>query len=194
MSAKYQITWDDEYSIGISIIDGQHSKLIEKIRYLLNAIIQGKGEAEIGTILKFLSSYISGHFATEEKFMLESGYQGYKIHKRQHEEFKKKFNEEIKNEYISFGPSKKLAIKIEKELWAWYKTHIINTDMLFGKFLIEKKLPPRENTINSLIKNLGIHYDNLIMLTADNDRKNSIKQMRTYLDKIENEINENPDF
>jgi hemerythrin-like metal-binding protein len=62
------IVWSDELSVNIEEIDKQHKKLIDVINVLFNAMIEGKTQNIIDTIIDDLIDYAKYHFSTEEKY------------------------------------------------------------------------------------------------------------------------------
>ena len=81
------IKWDDKYSVGISMIDEEHKKLIG----ILNKAIFVKGQndnpEEIREVLREMTSYAHTHFATEENYMKKFNYTEYQAHKKEHRDF-----------------------------------------------------------------------------------------------------------
>jgi len=85
------IEWSDEFATGISVIDGQHKRIIHYINQLTDA--QNLEEPKlIDEVLVNLIDYTLSHFAFEESLMNEAGYDGFAIHKQTHDAFRKKIN------------------------------------------------------------------------------------------------------
>lgn len=110
------IDWNNSYSVGVKIIDGQHQKLFSLINDFYDATTgtSRKNLAPVDSVLLDLLSYVGFHFKTEEKYFEEFGYEKTQEHKNQHEFYenkiknlnekyqKKKKEEEISEEIISF--------------------------------------------------------------------------------------------
>ena len=78
------LRWKDHYSVGIEGIDHEHKDLIELINRLhdqLSASEPLAASAFFGDLVKD----ISAHFALEERFMRERGYDQLPQHKEDHE-------------------------------------------------------------------------------------------------------------
>ncbi|MCP4726614.1 MAG: hemerythrin family protein [bacterium] len=135
---KYIYEWDDKFSIGIPWIDSQHKKLLDQINILLDSIVKEKKLAECGKIMKFLQNYTMAHFGTEENFMIKHEYPGYKSHKNEHTKFISLI-EDLTDEYLEKGATQDFIKKVAKNLWAWYKNHILKSDHAFGEFLKSRK-------------------------------------------------------
>ena len=91
------IEWDDKYSVGISIIDEQHKKLINIINKAVTVIINkatdiahSNDPEEILEVLNEMTEYAKEHFATEEAYMLEFHYLEHTLHKEEHFNFSNK--------------------------------------------------------------------------------------------------------
>ena len=105
------IKWDPKYKIGIPAIDEQHETLV---RRCLN--------------------YAATHFQDEEKLMLASNFDGYKKHKKIHDDF----TEKCKDIYAGIDrlPASE-AIKFAHFLYDWIHTHIAYEDRLYLPALLE---------------------------------------------------------
>ena len=134
---KYIIPWDKSLNTGIHWIDEQHRQLLKHLEDMLNAIINKKCQEKVKSLITFLSNYVRTHFKTERSCMIRNNYPNFLIHELQHREFFEKLKE-IEKQYALHGSSRELAMKIEKELWEWYKTHICKYDKNFSEFLQQK--------------------------------------------------------
>ena len=119
------IKWNDKYNVGISKIDEEHKKLIGIINKAVVASRHKDNSGEILGILREINDFAQTHFATEETYMLESGYPDYEQHKKEHQDFV--------IETIAFlddvGKSNsKLAHEILAHLKVWLVSHIQGTD------------------------------------------------------------------
>ncbi len=106
------IEWEDKFSVGISIIDDEHKKLIG----ILNMVIFVKGHndnpEEIREVLREITNYALTHFATEETYMKKYNFPEYQDHKEEHRGFSVeiisyldkmiKGNSQIANEIIEY--------------------------------------------------------------------------------------------
>ena len=80
------IKWEDKYSVGISMIDEEHKKIIDIIN---NATYtqQHNRQEDISGILTEMTVYALEHFETEENYMINFKYNDYKSHKDEHINF-----------------------------------------------------------------------------------------------------------
>ncbi|MFC1477544.1 bacteriohemerythrin [candidate division KSB1 bacterium] len=184
MERFYKIQWDESQSTGVPLIDNQHKRLLIRINGLLEAIVQGKSRLEIGTTITFLQNYVEGHFSTEEKMMKQTEYPGEELHKKQHREFRANL-EAVKKEFRVHGASDKLALKIERGLIDWYKSHVLTVDKALGSFLKEKHMTVTESLISVMVDEMYDQLDSFMMPGTEEEKMTKLFDIRTTLDKIE---------
>jgi hemerythrin len=129
--------WNENLSVHVAEIDGQHRKLIEMINDLHHAMQQGKGRAAMGRIIYGLMDYAATHFATEEKYFDQFGYPDAAVHKKEHSDFTKKAVDfRDKFERGDAGSS----IELMNFLFDWLQNHIKRVDKKYGPFFNENGL------------------------------------------------------
>ncbi len=127
--------WSEVYSVGIGVIDMQHKNLVKIINDLHQAMIAGRGKAELGKIISSLVSYTKAHFKTEETFMESHLYPEYAGHKTQHEQLTKTVIEfQGRFEKNEVG----LTVEVMDFLKNWLSKHILGTDKKYVPFLNSK--------------------------------------------------------
>jgi len=129
------MSWKDEYSVKVSIIDQQHKKLIDLLNALYDGLRAQKAKDIVGRILGDLVSYTEVHFATEERLMKTHGYTGYLQHKVEHDsltkkvvDFQKEFNE---------GKTS-IPVELMQFLRDWLSNHILGSDKRYSSFFQSK--------------------------------------------------------
>ena len=80
-----RLEWKPEYSVGIDAVDHEHQELIDLVNRIHDVIEEGRPADEVEAAFGDLFRAISSHFALEEKFMRERGYDQYREHKSEHE-------------------------------------------------------------------------------------------------------------
>jgi len=119
------LEWNDKYSVGISMIDEEHKKLIA----ILNKVIYAKGHdgnpEELREVLRELTNYALTHFKTEETYMIEFNYPEYQYHKEEHHNFSKTTISYCNR--VSEGDYQIANVIIEYLKW-WLVNHIQVTD------------------------------------------------------------------
>lgn len=125
------IHWNDEYLLGISLIDEQHKKLFsiveEGFDLLKNDFYIDKYDRII-KLIEELRDYTIFHFRSEEEYMRSINYKKYFSHIIEHQEFINKVNnldlskiDKNQDEYIK---------SILNFALQWIIDHILKTDKL----------------------------------------------------------------
>lgn len=117
--------WENRYSVGIGAVDHEHKELIELVNRLYDkATSQGSKDA----VLDFfgdLFKAISAHFALEERFMGERGYDHLVQHKNDHE----RLLDEIRDIMEDFDASDRFDESVlAQRLDAWFSRHFETHD------------------------------------------------------------------
>ncbi len=89
------IYWNDEYKLGIELIDEQHKKLFQiagEIYDLLKNKLYIDKYNRVVSLLSELRDYAIFHFQTEEAYQQQIGYRKFLSHKVEHDDFVKKIN------------------------------------------------------------------------------------------------------
>ncbi len=81
------IEWKDKYSVGISVIDKEHKKLVGILNKAILAKEHDVNTEEIKEVLREMTDYTFTHFTTEEAYMIAFNYPEYQDHKEEHREF-----------------------------------------------------------------------------------------------------------
>jgi hemerythrin len=126
--------WTPDLSVGVDEIDKQHKELFKRINGLIVASSEGKGKQEIGSVVKFLESYVVFHFSAEEKYMAQQGYPGLAAHKQIHVRFLKDFSA-LKEEFQAKGASTPVLLRMHSWLGEWLRDHIGKMDKAVGMFV-----------------------------------------------------------
>lgn len=76
--------WKDEYLTFNEMIDEQHQRLFEFLNAIYDMMRSGRGSEAIASALTELTEYSRFHFATEEKLMSETEFNGLEGHAAEH--------------------------------------------------------------------------------------------------------------
>lgn len=117
------IVWTPDMNTGIDVIDKQHSRIVDYINELEEAIAQHDDPA-IGHVLEACVDYTLSHFAFEESLQEEAGYKYCKPHKKVHEMFASRIDE-YKARYLL---GEDIAPELHTLLQRWLVTHIKQDD------------------------------------------------------------------
>lgn len=119
------IEWKDHYSVGIEAVDHEHRELIELINRVHEELLAGDGEAAVTAFLGEIFKGISAHFALEERFMREHGYDQLREHKGAHEALL----DEIRDIMDGYeADPRESSRRLSDELDAWFTEHFRTHD------------------------------------------------------------------
>lgn len=124
----------EEYMTGIEIIDKEHQilfEIIDRANHMVKSWKAGDDYDMIMQILKELQEYTATHFADEEEYMKNIGYEGYESQRRAHDAFITRLDE-INTDKIDENPKIYLESLIEF-LTGWLIHHILNADKKIPK-------------------------------------------------------------
>lgn len=127
------LTWTPDWSVGVHQLDEDHKKLVAMINELHQGMLEGRGDALVGTILQRLVSYTVEHFRHEEDYFAQTHYPGTAAHKREHDALKKTVMLEVQK--FCAGGSGGLSMETLAFLRDWLRTHIQDCDKAYAAHL-----------------------------------------------------------
>ena len=116
------IEWKDSFSVGVPAVDHEHRELIEMLARLQQELLSGAPAEEVEQALGELMRGISAHFALEEKFMRDKGYDQFAEHKADHE----KLLDELRDLMEGERPDSSEALS--QTLGDWFAVHFRTHD------------------------------------------------------------------
>lgn len=131
------IEWNTELSVGIKEIDDQHKDWLNIVNELHENINTGKSKETLRNTIDKLVKYSEDHFNTEERYMFRYQYPGYENHKKEHLDFTGKIIEFRDNFNLSTLIS---SLEVMDFLKKWLMHHILETDLKYSPFLLQKGL------------------------------------------------------
>ena len=119
------LNWEPRYSVGIEAVDHEHRELVDLINRLYDeARSRGSKVAVLG-FFGDLFKAISAHFALEERFMRERGYDQFVQHKNDHERLLDEIRDIMEDyETTDVFDEALLAQRID----AWFSRHFESHD------------------------------------------------------------------
>jgi hemerythrin len=126
------IIWDDSFSVGIHKIDNQHQHLFHLLNEFYNNCVSKSLHEEQTELFDELIHYAIYHFAEEEYWMEKSSFDGFDMHKKEHEKFSMRVVALCKEYY---GGNKHILLETSSFLNNWIKNHILEVDAKFGKYI-----------------------------------------------------------
>lgn len=127
------LTWKEEYSVGVRIIDNEHKQLIAMINKAYDSVENMEEEKVVVELVEEMRKYAMTHFATEEKLMALHGYPQAEEQKKEHNEFM--ITAASSDNLLGNGSNNVEPTKIFKYLTDWLRNHILGTDKKLGNFL-----------------------------------------------------------
>jgi hemerythrin-like metal-binding protein len=119
------IEWKDRYRVGNEAVDHEHRELIDLINGLDEELKSGTSQRTVEEILGDLFRGISAHFALEERFMRDHGYDHYLEHKGAHE----RLLDEIRDIMDGYEADPENASqRLGRELDVWFTDHFKTHD------------------------------------------------------------------
>lgn len=119
------LEWKDDYSVGVPAVDHEHRELIDLVNQLHQALASQQPEDAVTEIFGDLFRAISSHFALEERFMRQQGYDQAAQHKADHERLLDELRDIMDDYRDGTGHSvERLTASVE----AWFTTHFKTHD------------------------------------------------------------------
>jgi hemerythrin len=117
--------WEKRYSVGIEAVDHEHRELVDLVNRLYDeARARGSKIAVLG-FFGDLFKAISAHFALEERFMRERGYDQLMQHKNDHERLLDEIRDIMEDyETTDLFDEQLLAQRLD----AWFSRHFETHD------------------------------------------------------------------
>ncbi|MCL2069664.1 MAG: bacteriohemerythrin [Treponema sp.] len=136
-SYSKMLVWNDNFVVGIKMIDDQHKEFVSMTNDLYNACLKGTDEAVASFMktIQMMAGHIKEIFKHEEDLFELSAYPGTAAHKAKHREFVKAVLEHEKKYRAGarFVPN-----AFVRYLMEWANSHIAIDDKNFGIFYAEK--------------------------------------------------------
>ena len=133
MDQPLYIVWNEDYELGVNILDEQHRALVSTINSLYYFITRGSGVQAIKPTLRVLEEYTNLHFATEEAFMKSFDFHDFKEHRQFHQHLMAKTLTLSNHVY-----SEEDALKTLDFLKNWWLNHINGEDRLMVQNYFER--------------------------------------------------------
>ena len=126
------MTWSDDLSVGIRLIDEQHKVLLGLINELHAAMRAHKSDSVLVGVVERLKEYTVKHFGQEEEYFDRYGYP----ETAQHKDYHRKLVQQVLDFEAGLKSGKaKVTMEIMRFLKDWLVTHIQGTDKKYSAFL-----------------------------------------------------------
>ena len=123
------LEWNEKLSVGVSIIDDEHKKLVGMLNELYDAMQAKHSEEALGNVLDGLVAYTASHFKHEKTLFAKTGYAAAAEHENEHADLIKQVLE-VQKKYQE-GATATLSTEVLNFLRKWLLTHILGSDKKF---------------------------------------------------------------
>jgi len=129
----------EELRTGLELIDRQHEEFFARANRLLEKCDRSDAlnEKDINQTLDFIWVYVIEHFAAEEELMSDYGYPAVEVHRRVHEDFRKRYMS-YREQILRSGVEKDTMRKLLFFMRDWFFRQITTHDMKMAEFLKSK--------------------------------------------------------
>ena len=163
-----QFVWQEDYRIGVDVIDKEHQRLFKIINKLFAFSDQ---EDKIFWVcqegIKYFKAHTLKHFAEEEAYMRKIGYQGYEIHKSLHDNLQNQTLPALEEEMEAQDYSAESIQHFLGICVGWLNVHIMIEDCaITGKTPHKWVHKPAEDELVSLEKAVIQTFHDLFKLEA----------------------------
>jgi len=114
------MTWAEKMSVGVTVLDDDHKKIVDIINQLHDGIMAGHKKEILGAVLQELVDYTKEHFAREEELFTNAGFSGALMHKSEHHAMIAKISN-VQARYMSSS-----VIMLDLELMAFLQNWLVN--------------------------------------------------------------------
>lgn len=147
-----RLIWNEQYNLGIDIIDREHRKLFSILNKLFDfGRREEKSHFACQEAIKYFKDHAIQHFADEEAYMASIDYPGLETHRRIHKDFRERLLPALESELEQTGFSKTSIQHFLGVCAEWLIGHtLIEDHMIVSGEPIkhwEKLLPEEEQTV-----------------------------------------------
>ena len=130
MERVFFAQWKPSYSVGNSMLDDQHKKLLGLCAKAVSCMSDDsrEGVSQFHDILNDLADYVEKHFRTEEAVLRECGYPLLERHREEHLEYQVKLTDFLVS--ATRGEINKAAL--HNYLSHWWSDHILCSDRQYA--------------------------------------------------------------
>lgn len=129
------ISWNNNLSVGVEVLDQQHQRWIELINETHEAMLGGRTQEEMSQTLNALIEYTQTHLSYEENLLAQYNYPDLTPHHEAHTAMTARI-QEYKQRYDAGEAI--IGIEILKLLKDWLIGHIVGVDKKYGPYLNER--------------------------------------------------------
>lgn len=121
-----QITWTDDFSVGVKQLDEQHRRLVDMINRLIASPGVATKSETVSELLNDMIAYALEHFRTEEALLRECEAPNVEEHAAEHLAFWEKAVDLCSATMLDVGVVPEAILHYLRD---WLETHIFQSDM-----------------------------------------------------------------
>lgn len=126
---RNQIIWQDRFNIGIDFIDREHKKLFSIInRLFIYKDKSSKSQWVCQEGIKYFKEHAMKHFTEEEAYMASINYPDFEMHRKLHDNFRKKTLPALERELVQTGYSESAVSHFLGVCAGWLIGHTLTED------------------------------------------------------------------
>lgn len=125
--------WKGEWTVGLDVLDNEHSTILGLIGELAELRNQPGAERQVGSVVAAVAAYTEHHFTREETVMSAVGFPGLAGHKLIHQRLKDQTNRFLRQSLDA--PSEIDLASLHAFLKDWWEHHILREDMAYKPFM-----------------------------------------------------------
>ena len=125
------IIWQNEYNLGIPIIDEQHKGIVSTINSLHFAMLNNYAKEMLVPIIDMMYDYTHIHFRIEESFLEKMDFPNAQRHHELHDVLSFKLTDAGRASMLDKDPYKFMDF-----LKDWWINHICSEDLIFKNYLM----------------------------------------------------------
>ena len=130
-----KIDWNPSFSVGVKLLDEQHKRIVDMYNLLISDSEATVRSETISDLLDRLTKYATEHFRTEEQLLEEYGYPDLARQKAEHKAYRIKIVAFCQSTAIH---EESVPAELLNFIRDWWINHILNTDMKYRSFLMER--------------------------------------------------------
>ena len=153
-----QLHWQDRFNIGVEIVDQAHRRLFAIVEKVMDLYVE-KHENKFACIegIKYFKAYAIKHFAEEEAYMREIGYDGYLSHKRIHDRMKRETLPELERALYASDFSTETVQRFIGVCTGWLTGHILIADRAITGKTVVQQVSLRRDDERTVIRAVILH-------------------------------------
>lgn len=130
-----KIQWSPSFSVGVELLDQQHKQIINMINSLITTSESNIESEVVSDTLDRMTKYATKHFKTEESLLKQHEYPHLAKHRKEHKEYQKQLVD-LCQKVMTHESG--VSTELLQYLMNWWTQHILETDMQYRKFFMDK--------------------------------------------------------